>query len=231
MNSEQAEFMLAHALPPAARITRWRRNFTLPQRRELHRLGVTTDQTERLQRILPAIAYYAAQGPKLADVRAPLKQVRKDAHAAAQALRTLLEGRDEARQEGRMRILQAIEVLHPERCEVDSARVSFFALYDHREPEALRILEALQALEAVAKHAVARIPKSQTRPVAHPYPVGLIEAALMVPGAPAFRVSASPGTPFRDVVAACYAAASAANTDPLRAIRAYLSECNARSKK
>jgi hypothetical protein len=230
MNSEEAELLLARALPPPARTGRWRRSFTAHQRRELARLDVTTEQEGRLQRILPAIAFFTTQGPKLADVRAHLMQVRKDAHAAAQALRTLLEGRDDTREEGRIRIFQAIEALHPERCEVDPTQVSVWARYNHREPEAWRMLEALQALEAVAKNAVARMPKSQTRPIAHPYPVSLIKAAMTVPDAPAFRVSASPGTPFRDVVATCYAAAGAANTDPLRAIRAYLREHNASPK-
>lgn len=231
MKSEQAEFLLAHALPPAARTARWRRSFTALLRSDLARLGVTTDQQQRLERILPAIAYYAARGPTLTNVRAPLEQVAKGAHRVAQALRTLLEARDEAGQESRMRMLEAIEALHPERCELDPARVSFYERYDHREPEALRMLAALQDLEEAAKHAVARMPESQTHPVAHAYPVRLIDAALVVEGAPIFRVTASDETPFRNVVTACYIAAGAANTDPLRAIRAYLSERNARPEK
>jgi hypothetical protein len=228
---ERAEFQLAHALPPAARSPCWHRSFDAPQHSELARLGVTTDQKSRLERILPAIAYYTAQGPKLADVRKPLAQLAKDARKAGSALRTLLEAHDEARQEGRLRLLQAIEKLHPERCEVDPGRVSFFNRYDHREPEALRMLAALQDLETVANHAVARMPGAQTRAVAHPYPVGLIDAALVASDGPEFRVSASPGKPFFDVVAACYAAARAANPEPLLAIRAYLRERNASAQK
>jgi len=229
---ERAEFQLAHALPPAARSPRWHRSFNALQRRELARLGVTTDQKSRLERILPAIAYYTAQGPRLADARKPLAQLAKDARRAGSALRTLLEAHDdEARQESRQRMLEAIENLHPERCEVDPQRVSFFNRYDHREPEALRMLAALQDLETAANHAVARMPEAQTREVAHPYPVGLIEAALVAADGPQFKVSASPGTPFIDVVQACYAAARAANPGPLRAIRAYLRERNASPEK
>ena len=230
MNAEEATHLLAHALPSPARAARWRRTFTVEHRSELRQLGVTDAQAERLERILPAIAYCAAQGPRLADVRAPLVQLGKDAHKAANALRTLLEARDEARQEGRMRMLETIEALHPERCEVDPARVSFFHSYDHREPEALRMLAALQDLEAVAKRAVERMPKSQTRAVAHHYPVALIDAALSVDG-PAFTVSASAGSAFRDVATVCFATARQGEAEPLRAIRAYLSARNGSRKK
>lgn len=224
MNAEQAAFLLAHALPPEARKDCWQRKFTRAHRSDLKRLGVTDTQAERLARILPAIAYYGTPGPSLAAARTPLVILAADAHKAAAALRVVLEGRDEAMQESRGRLLQAIESLHPERCEVDPARVSFFHRYDHREPEASRLLAALQDVEKAAEHALARMPKAQTRAVAHPYPVALIDAALSVDGQP-FRVSASAESKFRRVAALCYVAAG--HGEPLRAIRAYLRERNA----
>lgn len=231
------EWLLAHALPPAARTAQWHRSFAKPQQREFERLGVTPDQVRRLERILPGIAYYVAQGPALAKVRAPLVKLAKDAHKVASALRTLLEAHDElyeireTKEESRLRLLQAIEARHPERCEVDPKRVSFFEKYDHREPEALRMLAVLDDLEKAAKHAVERMPKEQTHKAAHAYPVRLIVAALEAGGEAAFLISASPGTPFLDVVAACYAAACPTSANPLRAVRAYLHNRNASLKK
>ena len=228
MNAEEAKRLLKHALPPDARKRRWQRTFTDEHRNELQPLGVTNAQTERLERILPAIAYYAAQGPSLAAARRPLVKLAADAYKAAAALRVVLEGRDEAMQESRGRLLQALEALHPERCEVDPARVSFFHRYDHREPEALRLLAALQDVEQAAQHAIGRIPKSQTRAVAHRYPVALIDAALSVDG-PAFPVSESESSKFLAVATVCYAAAG--HGEPLRAIRAYLQALNASPEK
>jgi len=216
---KRAAFLLKNALPPDARKPCWQRSFTPAHRRELKRLGVTLAQVDRLQRILPAIACYGTAGPSLAAARAPLVKLAADAHKAAAALRVVFEPRDDAMQESRGRLLQSIEAQHPERCEVDPARVSFFHSYDHREPEALRLLAALHDVEQVARLAADGMPKAQTRLVAHPYPVHLIDAALSVDG-PAVPVSASPGCPFIEIATLCYAAAGFG--EPLRAIRACL---------
>ncbi len=223
MTVQQAQHLLAHALPPDARKDCWRRTFTDAQKRELHRLQVTPAQVERLERILPAIAYYTAQGPRLADARAPLVKLATDAHKAAAALRVLLDASDEAMQESRLRLLEAIEARHPERCQADPARVSFFHRYDRREPEALRLLATLQDVEQAASHAVEHMPRQQTRRVSPPYPVQLIDAALSADG-PAVPVSACAGSPFLEVAVLAYDAAGAG--DPLRAVRQYLTESN-----
>ena len=229
---EQAEHLLKHALPPDARKAIWRRTFSADSCRELERLGVTTGQRERLERMLPAVAYYAAPGPRLADARAPLRKLAADAHKAAAALRVVLERRDDAAVvESRRRLLQAIEGRHPERCRLDPARVSTWEPYDHRKPEALRMLAALQDVEDAARHALAAMPKSQTRAAAHPYPVALIDAALVAAGGKVFPPSASPAAPFLGVAAACYAAAGAPTAEPLRPVRAFLSERNGSLKK
>ncbi len=220
MNAEQAAFVLAHVWAPRRVEERWKRTFTDKHHRELKRLGLTDAQVERLERILPAIVYYTAKGPRLADARKPLVKLATDAHKAAAALRVVLEGRDDATQESRGGLLHAIEALHPDRCEVDPARVSSFHPYDHREPEAQRMLAALQDLKAVAEHAVARMPKAQTRAVAHVWPIKLIDAALTAADGPAVPVSASIASTFREVATLCYDAAG--HGEPLRAIRAYL---------
>jgi len=230
VNAEQAAQLLAHALPPEARKDLWQRKFTPAHRSALAQLDVTDAQAERLERILPAIAYYAARGPSLAAARTPLVKLAADAHKAAAALRALLDAPEyeEARGEARLRMLEALAELHPERCKIDPQRVSFFHRYDEREDEARRLLGALTDVEAAADHACKRMPTEQTRAVAHHYPVALIDAALSVDG-PAFRVSASAGSKFRDVATLCFEATG--HGEPLRAIRAYLSECNASPKK
>lgn len=229
MTPEQAAFLLSHALPPDARKPKWQRAFAGSHRRELTGLDVSTAQVERLERILPAIACYAATGPRLADARAPLVKVGADADKAAKSLRVMLEGAADAMQESRLRFLQAIEALHPERTMVDPQRAGrTFHTYDHREPEALRLLAALQDVVRAAQHAVERMPAEQTRKVAHHYPVALIEAALSLDG-PQFNVSASPASRFFDVVTACYGAAG--QGEPLRAVRAYLQHRNSSPEK
>jgi len=225
MDAEQAARVLAHALPPDARKPEWRRTFSTDDRAELTRLEVSDAQADRLERILPAIAYYNAQGPSLSAARAPLSKLSAHANKAAAELRLILTDRRPARQESRGRLLQSLEMLHPERCEVDASRVTVFHPYDHREPEALRLLAALRDLEQAAQHAIARMPRAQTRRVAHAYPVELIDAALSRDG-PAFTPSESAGAAFREIVAVCYEAAGVKG-EPLRAIRSYLRALNA----
>ncbi|QEE25709.1 hypothetical protein CS053_15255 [Rhodanobacter glycinis] len=230
MNSESAESLLAHALPPAARHDRFRRSFDAHHRKELVRFGVTPAQTERLERILPAIAYYTTQGPRLADVNVLLERLAKDAHKASTALRTLLDApeHEQAHDESRLRLFEALLELHPERCEIDPQRVSFFHRYDPREDEARRLLSALADVESAASRACERSSTAeQTRAKSHDYPVGLIDAALSVDG-PQVPPSESVGSAFFEIAGICYAAARGASTEPLRAIRAYLSTLNSR---
>ena len=233
MNAEEAAFLLANALPPSARHPRFRRGFNEAQRNELARLGCTPQQAERLQRILPAIAYYSEAGPALADVRATLAQLGKDAHKATSTLRSLLDAPEHelARDEARLRLLEALAAMHPDRCEVNPQRVSTFHRYDSRLDEARRLLAALADVAAAADHARERMRGApQTRAVAHRYPAALIDAALSVDG-PQVAPSASAGSPFREIAAVCYAAAGATNADPVRAIRDYLRACNSSPEK
>lgn len=231
MNSESAEFLLAHALPPAARHDRFRRSFDAHHRRELVRFGVTPAQRERLERILPAIAYYADQGPGLGDVKKLLERLAKDAHAACTALRTLLDApeHEQAHDEARLRLFEALSELHPGRCEIDPQRVSFFHRYDPREDEARRLLGALADVESAASRARERSPTEQTRARSHAYPVELIDAALSLDG-PQVPPSESVGSPFFEIAGICYAVARGSGPAPARAIRTYLQALNSRSE-
>lgn len=226
---EQAARLLAHALPPSARHPRFARTFTKAQRGDLARLGCTDAQVERLARILPAIARYDAQGPSLAAARAPLRKLAAEAHKAAAALRVVLDAHDEATQESRTRLLQALAALQPARCEADPERTSLRKRHDGREVEARRLLAAVQDVEQAAQHAIECMPTAQSRAVAHPFPVGLIAAALDVDG-PQVPCSASAGSPFRRIASVCYQAAGVAR-EPVRAIREHLKACNGRPEK
>lgn len=224
MDADAAKHLLAHALPPAARHERFRRGFDQCARFALLHCGCNDAQIERLQGILPAIAYYAEAGPKLADVRAHLADAARKARAAASSLRALLDApeHEEARSEARDRLLEALaEVLRPERCQIDPRRVSFFHHYDEREDEARRLLGALADVVAAVDHARERMPNAQTRAVAHWYPLALIDAALSVDG-PSLPPSESAASKFREIAGYCYSAARVANPDPQAAIRRYL---------
>lgn len=86
-------------------------------------------------------------------------------------------------------------------------------------------------MQAIAKLAAGKVRKApQTRTVAHTYPVRLIEAALNLHG-DVVAPSESEGSPFRVIVEYCYTAANVPNSDPLRAIRAFLQELNASPEK
>ena len=231
MNAEQAAHLLAHALRLSARHPRFRRDFTPPQRKELARLGCTPQQVERLQRILPAIARDAEAGPKLADVRTHLADAARKAHAAAASLRALLDAPEceLARDEARLRMLEALLELHPERCERDAAKAATGSFGDHprtrydpRLDEARRLLAAIDDVAHAADHARERMRGApQTRMQAHPDPVALIDAALNMDG-PQVRPSESAASPFREIVRLCYGAARVKNADPQAAIRRYL---------
>ncbi len=223
MDTEKAGHLLAYALPPAARHARFRRTFDKRARSALLNCGCNDAQIERLQRILPAIAYYSEAGPRLADVRAMLAGVAAQAHAAARGLRAIMDApeHEEARGEARLRLLEGLAKLYPDRCQIDPRRASFFHRYDEREAEARRLLAAIDDVVAAADHARERMPKAQTRAVAHPYPVALIDAAVNLDG-PQVRPSASAASKFRRIADICYTAALGSTTTPLRAIREHL---------
>lgn len=224
MDAEKARHLLAHALPPDARQERFKRSFDKRAHSALQNCGCNDARIERLQRILPAIAYYHEAGPRLADVREQLADVAARTHAAASSLRALLDvpKHEEASDEARGWLLQALAERHPERCERDPQRVSFHQRHDPREDEARRLLAAIDDVATAAQHAGKRMSKApQTRAVAHGYPVELIDAALSVDGL-TVPVSATKGSMFLRIAGVCYRAALGSNATPLRAIRSYL---------
>lgn len=95
-----------------------------------------------------------------------------------------------------------------------------------------RAYDAVAEAHALVGAAIVELPKKPTRHrTADPRPVRMIHDALARGWAAAYRGTSMPGLPrkqvparsvFREVVGNCYQAAGAANTDPERAIRAYM---------
>lgn len=210
-------------LPPSARADRYAATFTRSHLEALKALGVEAEQRARLEPALRVIRLYTEPAPKLGDVRQHLDEVAETARAAARALQALLAAPDTegARFEANLRLRQA------------SLRTDDDGLVQDPIDQ---MNSMLRDLLEVAEKAIENTPPAQTRPQAHVYPIRYIDSALRIgfnriwKSVPAeerrqnpFAPSASEGSPFREVVAICYAAAGSANTDPLRAIRAYLS--------
>ena len=231
MDTEKAGHLLAHALTAAAQHARFRRTFDKRARSALLNCGCNDAQIERLQRILAAIAYYSEAGPRLADVRAMLAGVAAQAHAAAGGLRAIMDApeHEEARDEARLRMLEALLELHPERCERDAAKAATIGFgdnprtrYDPRLDEARRLLAAIADVARAADHAREGMRGApQTRKRTEWYPVALIDAGLSVAG-PTVPLSATKDSQFLRIAQVCYAAALGSKSKPLRAIRAYL---------
>lgn len=218
-------------LPPSARADRYAATFSPSHINALAGLGVETEQRIRLEPSLRVIRLYSEPAPKLAEVRRHLEEVAEATRGASRALLALLGApeTESARNEARLRLRQASLRLDP------SGLV---------EEPLDRMATMLRDLLNVAEKAVSRTPEEQSRPQAHPYPIAYIDHALrigfdavwrMVPRedrkANPFTPSAVKGSPFRKVVAVCYGAAGVANSDPLRAIRAYLLELKNSSTK
>ncbi len=229
MDSETAEYVLKHALPPGARAERWRRTFNVRDRSDLLNAGCDDAQIERLQRILPAIAYYNDTGAKLGDVRAVLAAAQKALDRATRSVLSILDApaHDQARDEARAWLLTSTLKLFADRCQPDAQRASFFERHDERADELRRLLAAVADLQAVAKQSLDRLAKApQSRPVSPAYPITLIVAALSVDG-PSFRASERKGTRFERIAARCYKVADADSDSPTRAIRAWLATSTA----
>lgn len=218
-------------LPPSARGERYAATFSAEQIKDLKRLGVEAEQRKRLEPALRVIRLYSEPPPKLLEVRQHLDEVADTARAASRALQALLSAPDTegARSEAKLRLRQA------------SLRIDDDGLV--QEPLD-QLSTMLRDLLKVAETAIAKTPTEQTRPKAHTYPIAYIDHALRIgfnvvwktipiserkpnPFAP----STGKGSPFRNVVAVCYAAAGVSNTDPLRAIRAYLAELKTAAQK
>ena len=94
---ERADSVLRNALPPSARHRRFARTFSSANLQDLRGMNLTKFQIERLARILPAIAYYIAPGPNVADVRDTLFELSDSLSVSRDKLEKLLQAPETAR--------------------------------------------------------------------------------------------------------------------------------------
>lgn len=224
-------------LPSSPRGDQHAIDFLAEHTRELQQLGVDLPQLARLRRALRVIHLYTLPGPKVADVRAPLRRLKKHADAVTREIGALVNApdNDEARQEARQRLLEALCRF---RAVPSSGRSSFHAPYDDRVDALLALAAELQDTVTLALNGL----QGQTRTLALPYPVAYIHRALAFDfmlerqsefpawdGYP-FKPSTTAECAFANVVRVCYEAAHgcktnaphAFTTEPERAIRAFV---------
>jgi hypothetical protein len=226
-----------HWLPPVARKDAYKPSFDKNARNELRRLGVTQEQLLRLEPGLRIIKVYTDPIATLAEVRRPLGDLSKSVQRTAQLLDSILTAprHDKARTEAVGRLQNALFEVNPDRF---IPRPSNPILPSEPLDDIFGgIRAALIELRQSADMATEQIPRSQSRSVAHSYPIRYIDTALLQGSIAThkasglspkdwpeylFNPSASDASNFRQIVSICYEAAGAANADPLRAIRNYL---------
>ncbi|MBI3375006.1 MAG: hypothetical protein HY017_25065 [Betaproteobacteria bacterium] len=199
-----------------------RPTFSPEQRAELHRLGAIDAQIDELEaNALPISLAWLRNPPTLQDVRDQLEAVFVAVECAAAAMSGLLRAGDAmtlAKREAQARILEACyEIHHDPHDEHDLVEKASYAL---------------SRVQAVVKHARDSLPNAQRRTgAASPRPVEWIYQSLVSgftkghrqPLPPyTLRVSSSQGSPFREIVGICYDAMGQRNTDPERAIKAFI---------
>lgn len=193
--------------------------FTPDERRELLRLGLSEAMVHQIEvDALPIAKESLSWQPSRSDVRAELREVTDAIKAARDAIEALLAATSAA-----------------------PARLTARSLLPggglrHREG-GMRLAEASKRLDdslSVLQVAESCIPddKPLRRTTASHYPVELIHNAMQLgsliegadPHVERVRPSSSPTSRFRQVVGICYQAIGADNTDPERAIKAYMTE-------
>lgn len=202
--------------------------FTPAQRAALQAVAVPSIAIKLLEvQGLPAIRRHLEPPPRMEDVRAELRKTQAAILAAHEAIERLFNPPDSLPHvKGAARALTE-----------GGARYRYGGIPLNRASEAL-----VPAGQVIAS-AIARLPKLPTRhKAASPGPVDMIERLLQqgcqLAGLPAVSVrgglpqqvtfmphlkpSASPTSAFRQVVGICYERAGFANTDPERAIRAFI---------
>lgn len=206
---------------------RQRRRFTPDQRRALIRLGILSQQIDALEDVVLGIGSVVlrneASAPARAEVQREFAKVRNALEAAHRALTDLEAARDGVPAHvARMQVRGSIEL-------------TSYSMGEGLASEGIlhRVLSGLFVARAVVDRAIAYVPKAPTRHrTASPYPVSLVEKALLHGWATAHRdqpmpayncpAASGPTAPFRLVVQICYEAMGQTNDDPERAIKAFM---------
>ena len=196
--------------------------FSKDQRQQLLKLGVSDSQILELQSNgLPAVATVVRSLPKMQDVRDELSEVSTALRRSQRAISKLLSANDTApaRSEALLRV-QSVSLVLPGELEPLEHALAGLKVCDAAVSRAKEDLEALGQRRFRA---------------GHPRPIQRIEAALLQgfvkgrdPSRPMpeylIKVSSSPTSVFRRIVGICYEAAGVANTDPERAMKAYIAQ-------
>jgi hypothetical protein len=192
--------------------------FTEEQKEALSRLGLFDQQIKAVELVLPTVQALLRQSPTLTDVREHLGSLRKSLANAAEAISKLAGAstRHSAEQEAWWR-LQAADFALNRKANADMAGQSIAA--------ARRVVE--RALEDLSR-------EQRRHRAAHPLPVFQIDRALHngfvnAHAGKRFRPyllkpSASPNSVYRRIIAICYEAVGAKNSDPERAVKAFISQ-------
>jgi len=194
--------------------------FTQDQRRRLRECGLIDAQIDEVETFaLPICLALLTRPPTMQEVRNELIVVSKALERAHEA----------------MAALSSANLAAPGRFEA-SQRV-LMAEYNLQGDGSVfeKTLAQLVATQAVLNHAQAELPEGPRRdPAASAMPVNRIDQALLsgfvkwysTEDAPMphymMKPSASPGSDFREIVGLCYEAMGRQNSDPERAIRAYV---------
>lgn len=195
--------------------------FNPHQRRELAALGLTDKMMEHIEiGALTTAREMLKRPPRNEDVRGELLQLQKK----------LTEARDAIE-----RMFEAPKEFAPLRY----ARSMLTAGQGRHVMGGIRLNESSKSLAAAIEVVEAGIAKVPAKPLRHrsadPYPVELIHDALQMgvlaergePDPDFMWPSASPTSPFRQMIGICYEAIDAPHADPERAIKAYLKKWTA----
>jgi hypothetical protein len=198
--------------------------FTADQRHRLSTLSVSEAQIKEVESIgLRWASIWLRKQPKLQDVRDELSTVSTAVNRARQALSKLLGADNTAPAAARREALLWSQV---------AAQSMGYKLETLEMTETQ--LEVAQVLLDQAQTDVTKIGQRRFR-AADVFPIARIDQALLQgfvngrdPSKPmppyVIKVSSSPTSVFRQIVGICYEAAGAANTDPERAIKAYIAQ-------
>lgn len=196
-------------------------NFSPDQRKRLRGLGLIDAQIDELEaNALPISRAWLQKTPTLQDVRDELQALFVAMERAAAALSGLQSTATmtPAKREAQARILEACFEIHDD----PHDNHDFVEKASH----------ALSRVKAMVQHAQESLPNTQRRSAAASHgPVAWIHEALVSGFAnghcqplPRYtlRTSSSQGSRFREIVGICYEAMGQGNTDPERAIRAFI---------
>jgi hypothetical protein len=199
--------------------------FTADQRKRLLALGLLQSQIDELEAVLPLAAAFIQAPPALADVRDCLVRISGAQKRASKEL---------------LRLLDVAPTL-PALLEAQYRVLAADSLASNRDPgETVRVANyALFAAGAVFQRALDDLPPPPTQRrhrAASAIPIFQLDAAMLrgfikshgetARPMPLYapKRSASPGSQYRRIVGICYEAMGQRNTDPERAIKAFIRE-------